>query len=139
LIDRPDLAENPEFAQQANRFNHREEVNALIASWCELRPADEVLALFIKAGLAAAPIRTYAQAAQDSHVLARDMLQDTCQADGSTIPITGPAAKFSRTPTSVRTEAPSLGKHDEDILQSLELSVEDIKQLRDKGVITRPS
>ena len=137
LIGRPDLAEDPEFAQQANRFNHRQETNALIATWCESRAADEVLSLFIKAGLAAAPIRTYAQAAQDPHVLARDMLQNTRQADGSTIPITGPAAKFSRTPTRVRSEAPALGTHDEDILQSLGLSTLDIEQLREKGVITR--
>jgi len=140
VIGRPDLAENPEFAQQAHRFTHREEVNALIASWCESRLADEVLALFIKAGLAAAPVRTYAQAAQDPHVLERAMLQDTQQADGSTLPITGPAAKFSRTPTHVRTAAPALGAHDEDILREIGLSPADIEQLRSKKVVTpRPS
>jgi len=137
LIGRPDLAENPEFSRQANRFNHREEANALIAAWCAPRSADEVLALFIKAGLAAAPIRTYAQAAQDPHVLARDMLQDTRQADGSVVPITGPAAKFSRTPTRVRTEAPALGTHDEEILHNLGFSTTEIERLREKGVITR--
>lgn len=137
LIGRPDLAENPEFALQANRFNHREEANALIAAWCESRAAEEVLSLFINAGLAAAPVRTYAQAAQDPHVLERDMLQHTRQADGSMIPITGPAAKFSRTPTRVRAEAPALGTHDGEILHSLGLSTTDIEQLREKGVITR--
>ena len=137
LIGRPDLAENPEFSQQANRFNHREEANAVIAAWCAPRSADEVLALFIKAGLAAAPIRTYTQAARDPHVLARDMLQDTRQADGSVVPITGPAAKFSRTPTRVRTEAPALGTHDEEILHNLGFSTTEIERLREKGVITR--
>lgn len=136
LIGRPDLAENPEFALQANRFNHREEVNALIVSWCESRPTDEVLDLFIKSGLAAAPVRTYAQAAQDPHVLERAMLQQTQQADGSTVPLTGPAAKFSRTPTHVRTAAPALGAHDDEILQELGLSATDIEQLRTKKVVT---
>jgi formyl-CoA transferase len=135
VIGRPDLAENPEFALQANRFNHREEANALIAAWCESRPADEVLSVFIKAGLAAAPVRTYAQAAQDPHVLERAMLQDTPQPDGSPIPITGPAAKFSRTPTQVRTAAPALGAHDEDILRDIGLSLTDIEQLRSKKVV----
>jgi formyl-CoA transferase len=135
LLGHPDLAENPEFALQANRFNHREEVNALIASWCESRSTDEVLDMFIKAGLAAAPIRTYAQAAQDSHVLERAMLQDARQPDGSTIPLTGPAAKFSRTPTQVRTAAPALGAHDDDILQEIGLSPADIAQLRSKKVV----
>jgi len=137
LIGRSDLAENPEFALQANRFNHREEVNALIAEWCRSRSVDDVLPLLIKEGLAAAPIRTYDQAACDPHVRERDMLQDTRQADGSIVPITGPAAKFSRTPTRVRTAASALGAHDEEILQDLGFSALDIVQLQEKGVIRK--
>jgi formyl-CoA transferase len=137
LIGRSDLAENPEFALQANRFNHREEVNAIIAEWCRSRSVDDVLPLLIKEGLAAAPIRTYDQAACDPHVRERDMLQDTRQADGSIVPITGPAAKFSRTPTRVRTAASALGAHDEEILQDLGFSALDIVQLQEKGVIRK--
>ena len=137
LIGRPDLADDPEFAQQANRFNHREEVNALIAEWCAPRSLDDVLPLFIKEGLAAAPIRTYDQAARDPHVRERDMLQETRQADGSTLPITGPAAKFSRTPTRVRTAASALGAHDQDLLQELGFSPSEIARLREKGVVRK--
>jgi formyl-CoA transferase len=137
LIGRPDLAENPEFAQQANRFNHREEVNAVIAEWCASRSVDEILPLFIKEGLAAAPIRTYDQAARDPHVRERDMLQETRQVDGSTVPITGPAAKFSRTPTRVRTAASALGAHDQAILHELGISPAEIERLREKGVIRK--
>jgi formyl-CoA transferase len=93
--------------------------------------------LFIKEGLAAAPIRTYEQAAQDPHIRERDMLQETRQADGSTIPITGPAAKFSRTPTRVRTAASALGAHDQGILQELDFSPAEIERLRERGVIRK--
>ena len=137
VIGRSDLAENPEFTLQANRFNHREKVNALIAEWCRSRSVDDVLPLLIKEGLAAAPIRTYDQAARDPHIRERDMLQDTRQADGSIVPITGPAAKFSRTLTRVRTAASALGAHDEEILQDLGFSALDIVQLQEKGVIRK--
>jgi formyl-CoA transferase len=137
LIGRSDLAENPEFAQQTNRFNHREEVNAIIAEWCRSRSVDDVLPLFIKEGLAAAPVRTYKQAARDPHIRERDMLQEMRQADGSTLPMTGPAAKFSRTPTRVRTAASALGAHDEEILQDLGFSMLDIVQLREKRVMRK--
>jgi formyl-CoA transferase len=118
-------------------MNHRDEVNALIATWCAARSADEVLNIFVKAGLAAAPIKTYEQAAQDPHVLARDMLQETLHPNGSSIPITGPAAKFSRTPTRVRSGAPAVGAHDEEILRGLGLTPAEIDHLREKGVIVR--
>src|SRR5262249_15156750 len=138
LLSQPALAEDPEYAVRTNRFHRRTEVNALIASWCATRSVDEILTLFVKAWLAAATIHTYAQAARDPHVLARDMLQETRQADGSSIPITGPAAKFSRTPTWVRSGASALGANDEEILRSLGFSAADIARLREKGVITRP-
>jgi formyl-CoA transferase len=137
LIERPELADDPEYATLTRRMNHRDEVNEMIGSWCMARSANEVIAQCVQAGLAAAPIRTYEQAARDPHILERDMLQDTLQANGVTIPITGPAAKFSRTPTRVRTAAPAIGAHDEDILQSVGLSVTEIETLRAKGVIRR--
>jgi formyl-CoA transferase len=118
-------------------MNHRDEVNKLIGLWCMTRSADEVLAQCVQAGLAVAPIRTYEQAARDPHILERDMLQDTLQTNGVTIPITGPAAKFSRTPTRVRTPAPAIGAHDEEILRSVGLSVAEIETLRTKGVIVK--
>jgi len=37
----------------------------------------------------------------------------------------------------VRTEAPALGTHDEEILHNLGFSTTEIERLREKGVITR--
>ena len=45
---------------------------------------------------------TYAEAARDPHVRERDMLQDAAARGRQRAPITGPAAKFSRTPPRVR-------------------------------------
>ncbi len=118
-------------------MNHRDEVNNLIGHWCMTRSADEVIAQCVQAGLAVAPIRTYEQAARDPHILERDMLQDTPQANGVTIPITGPAAKFSRTPTHVRTPAPAIGADDEEILRSIGVSMAEIETLRAKGVVLK--
>jgi len=112
-------------------------VNAIITEWCRSRSADEVLPLFIQEGLAAAPIRTYDQAARDPHIRERDMLQETRQADGSIMSLTRPAAKFSRTPTRVRTAASALGAHDVEILHEVGFSHTDIEQLRENGVIRK--
>ena len=55
------------------------------------------------------------------HVLDRDMLQEVEQEDGNVVPLTGPAAKFSRTPTRVRARAAKLGEHNDEILADLGL------------------
>ena len=46
------------------------------------------------------------------------MLQTIDAAEG-TVPIVGPAPKLSRTPTRVRTPAPALGAHNDEILAEL--------------------
>jgi formyl-CoA transferase len=63
------------------------------------------------------------------------MLQQVGQEDGKPAPITGPAAKFSRTPTRIRTGAPALGAHTDEILAELGIDVEARKRLRDSGVV----
>jgi len=91
----------------------------MVSEWAKERPREEVLTILREAGLPAAPVNTYPEAAKDAHVLERDMLQPTDFGNDVTIPITGPAAKFSRTPTRVRSAAPDIGQHNEEILATI--------------------
>jgi formyl-CoA transferase len=135
LIGHPDLADHPSFATREGRVSNRDACNGLLGAWLAERPRAEAIAILSAAGLGIAPVHTYGQAARDHHVLERDMLQPTEQADGSIAPITGPAAKFSRTPTRVRTGAPSLGQHTDEILMELGFDAQARRRLRDTGTI----
>jgi formyl-CoA transferase len=99
------------------------------------QPVTEVERLFAAAGIPVAGVRSYAEAAKDPHVLERDMLQPTEQEDGKTVPITGPAAKFSRTPTRVRRRAAKLSEHTDEILAELGLDAAERQRLRNAKVI----
>jgi formyl-CoA transferase len=119
VLGRAELADHPHFATVPARVAHRAEVDALVAAWAAERSAAEALAALAAAQVPAAPVRTYAEAARDPVVLAREMLQPTPQADGTVVPLTGPPAKLSRTPIRVRSAAPALGAHDDEILDEL--------------------
>ncbi len=135
LIGRPELADDPDYATTAPRVERRDEVNALLADWLAPQAVDDVVALFTREDLPAAPIRSYADAAADPHVHARDMLQHVDLEDGSRAPITGPAAKLSRTPTRIRSAAPALGAHTDEILADLGVDEAQRQHLRQAGVI----
>ena len=94
------------------------EVNALLSHWAAERTVATVVEAFATAGIPAAPVRSYAEAAQDLHVHERDMLQTARGSEGA-VPVAGPAAKLSRTPTRVRSAAPRLGQHNREILEEL--------------------
>lgn len=135
MAGRPDLADHPEYATIAGRINHRAECNALFAGWCAARTVAEAVEECARAAITCAPVRSYAQAARDPHVLARDMMQEVAQEDGTVVPITGPAAKFSRTPTRVRTAAAKLGAHTDEVLAEIGIDSATRGKLREKKVI----
>ena len=135
-IGRAELADHPSYATAAARIARRAEVDGLVAGWALERSVDAALAALNEAGLPAAPVRTYAEAAADPLTEARAMLQSTEQEDGSLAPITGPAAKLSRTPTRVRHGAPALGRHSDEVLAELGLDAGRIRALRADGVVS---
>jgi formyl-CoA transferase len=135
LLSRPELAEDPGYATTAARIERREDVDGMLREWAAERTVAEALAKLEEVGVPAAPVRTYAEAARDPHIAERDMLQPTPQADGTRVPITGPAAKFARTPTRVRSGAPDLGQHTDEILDVLGVSEGERARLRAEKVI----
>jgi formyl-CoA transferase len=138
LIGRPELAGDPDYATTAARLQRRREVDGLLDAWAGHRSVAEFVQSFAEIGIPAAPVRSYAEAAADPHVEARDMLQPATAADGR-IPLVGPAAKLSRTPTRVRSPAPELGEHNHQILAELGYDPAAIQQLERVNSNDRPA
>jgi formyl-CoA transferase len=135
MLGRAELGDHPQFATPTARLHNRDECNRLLREWLQSQSVAEALERLNRASIPAAPVRTYHQAAQDPHVHERDMLQEIEQEDGEAAPITGPAAKFSRTPIRVRKRAAALGEHSEEILAELGFDAVMRERLRSIKVI----
>jgi len=138
LLGRPELGEDARYATTLARIERRGEVDALLAAWAAERRVADAVAELGAASVPAAPVRSYADAAADPHVRARDMLQEVPRPDGARVPVTGPAAKLSRTPLAVRRPAPALGADGEAILRELGVDDATLRALVDDGVVTLP-
>ena len=135
LLGRAELADDPAYATAPARIDRREEVDGFLARWVAKRSVGEAVAELRAAGLAAAEVRTYAEAARDPHVREREMLQKTALEEGSVVPITGPAVKLSRTPTRVRSGAPALGAHTRELLTEAGIPPEEQDRLHAEGIV----
>jgi formyl-CoA transferase len=135
LVGRPEAADDPRYATALERIRRREEVDGWLAAWAAERSRADALAALVGAGIPAAPVQSYAEAAASPHVAAREMLQPLEQPDGSRIPVVGPAAKLSRTPLALRSAAPALGAHSDEILAELGVSAEERRALRGAGIV----
>jgi formyl-CoA transferase len=134
LIGRPELADDPAYATTPARLARRAAVDGLLRDWLAERSVEEAEQALLAEGLPFARVRSYAEAARDPHVRERDMLQDT-PVEGGRAPLTGPAAKFSRTPTRIRSGPPALGADNDAVLDELGVSPEERAVLRREGVI----
>ena len=131
LLGRPELASAPGYATIPERLENRAAVNGLTAAWARELTVEAALTALVAADVPAAKVQTFARRPEPA-VLARDMLQTP---DGAAIPITGPAAKLSRTPLRVRSAAPPLGAHNDEILDELGISAEERLRLREQRIL----
>jgi len=134
-IGRPELVDDPRYRTNAGRVKHAEELDALIGAFIAERTQAENVAFFEQAEVTIGPIYDVTQILEDPHVIEREILADYPDADMGSFPMHHVVPRLSGTPGSIRTPAPRLGEHSEEILKSLGLKDTEIKALRAKGVV----
>jgi crotonobetainyl-CoA:carnitine CoA-transferase CaiB-like acyl-CoA transferase len=119
LIGRPQLAADPAFATNAARVENRAAVTAAIEAFTARRTKAELTQRF-GTKVPFGPVMDGADIAADPHYTAREMLV-TVAHPGADAPvrIAGVPLKLTQTPGGVRSRAPLLGEHTDDVLTGL--------------------
>ena len=134
-IGRPDLVDDPRYRTNAERVKHAGELDAIIGAFVAARTQAENVAYFEAAEVTIGPIYDIAQILEDPHVIERELLADYPDPDMEDFPMHHVVPRLSRTPGSIRTPAPRLGEHNENLLSELGLQKDEIKELKSKGII----
>ena len=134
-IDRMDLADDPELAQNDGRVRHVARIDAAISTWTAERSLDEVLAALKAANIPSGKIYDAADIAADPHYQARDMLLPGTLDDGTAVTLPGIVPKLLTTPGRVQSRAPTLGQHTDSILQGLGIDASTRESWRSRGLI----
>ncbi len=135
-IGRPDLAADPELADNTGRVARVEELDRAIGEWTAGRSVEEVLAVLDGASVPAGRIYTVADIAADPHYRARGMIESVRMDDGSTLEVPGIVPKLSRTPGAQRRNAPALGQDTDAVLREIGLTAEQIAALKARGIVS---
>jgi crotonobetainyl-CoA:carnitine CoA-transferase CaiB-like acyl-CoA transferase len=106
-IDRPDLADNPDYVDPLPRQQRAGEVDQLVAQWIGRRTLAEVMATFEAASVAAAPIYDAEQLLADEHLAARGTFVPVDDPDLGTMTVQAPVAILTETPGRID----HLGRH----------------------------
>jgi formyl-CoA transferase len=139
LIEREDLADDPELQSNPGRAADAERLDQAIAQWTCQRTLNEVLTKLNEANVPSGRSYDAQDIAHDPHYRDRDMILPTQLPDGSPIEVPGIVPKLAKTPGKLDRLAPKLGQHTDQILLELGLNQDTIQELRSKGVVGEKS
>jgi succinate--hydroxymethylglutarate CoA-transferase len=136
VLGHPEWASDERFNSNRARVEHRTMIDGLINEALAQDDADAWLAKLMAVGVPCGRINTVADALDDPHTQARDMIETIEHPTIGALKMLGIPFKFSDTACSVRRAPPTLGQHNDEILAG-ELGLDEgaIAELRREKVI----
>jgi crotonobetainyl-CoA:carnitine CoA-transferase CaiB-like acyl-CoA transferase len=132
----PELAQDPRYAQNAERVRHRADLVPLLETLLKTRTKSDWLAALEAAKVPCGAINTLSEVFTDPQVLARGMVSDWAHPIKADLKLVANPIKMSRTPVRQDLPPPMLGQHTAEVLiEVLGKTAEEQGQLRGKGVI----
>ena len=136
LMGEDHWVDDPRFKDDITRGDNGELISERLATWCAERTSAEVLEAMEEARLPAGPIMSPQDVLEDPHIAAKGLFQPV-QYPGLDIPapLMRTPVELSETPGEIRTRAPTLGEHTDEIMKELGYSMEQIDKLRENRII----
>jgi formyl-CoA transferase len=135
-MQRPDLAVDPRYRDHQARGANQHELDAIIAAWTATLGTRELLALLEAKGVPSGLIYRTPDMLEDPHFAAREAIVTTSHPHFPTLRMQNVAPRLSASPSSIRTPAPEMGQHNDEVYRGLlGLAEADLASLRGRAVI----
>ena len=136
VLDRPDLAGDPRFSDNASRVKNRDALVPRLEQIFRTRTVADWLARLRAAGVPAAPVNNVDGAFSEPPVKEREMIVEYDHPEVGKVRLPGNPIKMSNMSETISRPAPMLGEHTDTILKTLlRLSANEIVDLRANGAV----
>jgi len=139
-IGRADLTDDPRYRTNAQRAKNRDTLIPALQEVFLTRTYEEWEAILLPRGIPMGAINSIGEVVQHPQVAARGALVEMDHPRAGKVRMVGAPVRLSETPGSVRSPAPTLGEHTDEVLRNL-LGLPDarIAALRKSGAIGGPA
>lgn len=136
VVDRPDIAQDPQLRDGAGRIQHRERIFSLLQEIFEKETWAYWREKLRSAGVPAGEVRTLGGALNSEEARERNLATRIPHPDVGWLPNVSPPIRMDASPLRDPLPPPKLGEHTQDILKNtLGLTEDEIKQLHSAQVI----
>ena len=135
VLGRPELADDPRYADRRDRVQFMDEIDAMIEAWTEKHTKHEAMKILAGAGVPAGAVLDSTEVVTDEHLKQRGFLVDLEHPRRGKYPMPGNPVRLSDSPTEI-VRAPLLGEHNAEIYgKLLGVSEADLATLKRDGVV----
>ncbi|MGH7781427.1 MAG: CaiB/BaiF CoA transferase family protein [Candidatus Binataceae bacterium] len=113
----------------------RAEIQTFFTDSFKTKTRDEWFELLSKTDICVGKMNTLDEVGHDPQVLARKMIVELDAPGGRKVKQVGISVKLSETPGSIRSLAPALGQHTDEVLSGLGYTLEQIAKWREEGAV----
>ncbi len=120
ILGRPELADDTRYRQEAQRREHRTQIDAWVGAWASDRDAGEAAQTLQAAGVPAGPVLNCRDLLLDPHLKARGFYERVEHWSPMGVrPLIGRPYRFLHTPLAIRKCAPRYGEDNRYVLRDL--------------------
>ena len=136
VVGRPELLQDERFTKFRDRVGRRgRDLIAILQEEFVKRPAGEWVRALNAAGVFATPVQNYEDLARDPQVIANGYIAEVPRAGAEPVRMAATPVQLSKTPVHIRSMAPELGQHTEEVLLEFGYTWDEIDALRSAGAI----
>lgn len=135
IVGRPELGDDPRYADRRDRVQFIDEIDAMIEAWTEKRTKHEVTEILAGTGVPCGAVLDSSEVLSDPHLKARGMIVTLEHPTRGAYPMPANPVRLSDSPTEV-VRAPLLGEHNAEVYgKLLGYGDTELDTLRRDGVI----
>lgn len=134
LVGRPELVDDPRFADAAARAQHSGECVDVLDGIFGARPLEEWKQVLMAAKGVWAAVQTANEVLDDPQAQANDYVRPVTAKSGASFRMVAAPLQFDEEPADVR-RGPEHGEHTDEVLTELGLSMDEILDLKVKGAV----
>jgi len=132
VLGDPSLAVDPDYATNVARVRNREKVDGVVGAAMSRLTIDQAVAALDRARIASARLNTIADVLDHPQLVARDRWRQVRTPVGTIRGLRSAVEPVGEVPLA---DVPSLGQHTDAILAEIGLNAEEVRQLRNRGVV----
>lgn len=135
-IDRPEMADDPRYANHELRWQHVHALNDITAQWIQNNEVEHVTALLTHHGVPFSVVLTVSDIFEDPHYAARNNIETVQHPKLGPLRMQGVIPRMMGTPAEPIAAAPDLGQDNTDVYQGmLGMTLAEFQRLQDNKVI----